>query len=617
MPRPDHPVADPPPVIGVSQLPAKAATPELEDLVSADSMRALRRGLKASWASVLLVALLLGWALSASHHWLEIAAWIAGVVLLQRAAFSDFLHPRVTATLREQTQRWLRRILVMATLVGLYWGMSSIYFATPSSPEVQFYFALALGGLAAGSIVVFAFNPKPLVGNLVCLIGPFALWCLAQNDRQHTYIGIGMLLLAGYLMFYGFAHARILQRTIHLRHENERMAAQLAQQSQVLAQSADARSKFFAAASHDLRQPLQALGHYVSLLKPGAHDEPHVRRIEQCVDALEGLLEGVLTISRLDAGKVHRHVQAVDLAALARRLLSLYEGVAASRGLALRLALQGGHRPVGAPREAWALTDPLLFERVLGNLLNNALRYTHRGGVLITLRPRGSHRWQLRVLDTGVGIAADGLERIFEEFVQLDNPQRDAAQGVGLGLATVKRMCFLLEHPLDVRSRLGRGSSFIISLPACPAPSKPERSAGTAGAANTPPTSLAPPLSGHLLLVEDNELVRDALAATLQTWGIACHTCVNGDEALDRWAQHRFDAVLTDWRLPGALNGIALIHRLREDPAAADCAFILMTGEPQDSLGPLPTDVQLLTKPVRPIRLRALLGARLQATHTT
>lgn len=611
-------MADPPPVIGAAELHAKAATPELEDVVSADSMRALRRGLKASWASVLFVALLLGWALSATHPWLDIAIWFAGVMLLQRAAFSDFLHPHVSAPLRVQTQRWLRRILVMATLVGLYWGMSSIYFATPSSPEVQFYFALALGGLAAGSIVVFAFNPRPLVGNLVCLIGPFSLWCLVQNDRQHTYIGTGMLLLGAYLMFYGFAHARILQRTILLRHENERMAAQLAQQSQVLAQSADARSKFFAAASHDLRQPLQALGHYVSLLKPDAHDEPHVRRIEQCVDALEGLLEGVLTISRLDGGKVQRHVQSVDLAALTRRLLSLYEGVAASRGLALRLALQGGHRPPAGPREAWALTDPLLFERVLGNLLNNALRYTHRGGVMVTLRPRGRHRWQLRVLDTGVGIAPDGLERIFEEFVQLDNPQRDAAQGVGLGLATVKRMCALLEHPLDVRSRPGRGSSFMVSLPACPPPQKPVPLAGTAAGATTQGATTAPPLAGSLLLVEDNELVRDALAATLRSWGITCHTCVDAQEALKWWARHRFDVVLTDWRLPGALNGIALIHQLRANAAPThSCAFILMTGEPQDTLGPLPAGVELLTKPVRPIRLRALLGARLQATQTT
>ncbi len=232
---------------------------------------------------------------------------------------------------------------------------------------------------------------------------------------------------------------------------------------------------------------------------------------------------------------------------------------------------------------------------------------------MVTLRPRGRHRWQLRVLDTGVGIAPDGLERIFEEFVQLDNPQRDAAQGVGLGLATVKRMCALLEHPLDVRSRLGRGSSFMVSLPACPPPQKPAAQAGTAAGVSTLAATTAPPLAGSLLLVEDNELVRDALAATLRSWGITCHTCVDAHGALSLWARQRFDVVLTDWRLPGALNGIAPIHQLRANAGPNHCTFMLMTGEPQDTLGPLPAGVELLTKPVRPIRLRALLGARLQA----
>ncbi|MBL8335107.1 MAG: response regulator, partial [Rubrivivax sp.] len=262
---------------------------------------------------------------------------------------------------------------------------------------------------------------------------------------------------------------------------------------------------------------------------------------------------------------------------------------------------------VRAPAEAWALTDAVHLERVLGNLVANALRYTPAGGVLLAVRRRGA-QWCVQVWDTGMGIAPESQAAVFDEFVQLGNPQRDVNQGVGLGLATVRRLCALLEHPLALRSRVGRGSVFTISVPACERPAQTDTGEGAGSAPSEP-------LRGRVLVVEDNADVRESLARMLRHWGLDCQACADGAEALACWqalpAGLRFDVVLSDWRLPGDLNGTRVIEALRREPGAEACRFVLITGETEDSIGPVPAGVQVLRKPLRPIRLRALLGTML------
>lgn len=301
----------------------------------------------------------------------------------------------------------------------------------------------------------------------------------------------------------------------------------------------------------------------------------------------------MLDISRLDAGRVKPQLGPVAVGELLRRLASLYEGAAAAKGLRLRV-----HAPA-----LWARSDITLLERVLANLLANALRYTERGGVLVAVR-RAGETLRLQVLDTGIGIADDALDRIFEEFVQLDNPQRDPARGVGLGLATVRRLCLLLEHPVTVRSVPGRGSCFELRLPAAEAPA----------ASAVPPGEAADqlPLQGRVLLVEDHELVRESLAATLTGWGLHCDSAADGPAALALAARHAYDAVLCDWRLPAPLDGTQVLAAIRGlQPAIVLTA--LVTGETEASLGTVPVGVPVLRKPIRPIRLRALLSAHLAA----
>ena len=572
---------------------------EVDKLVFADSIRALRRPVKSSWTSMLIAAAVLAIALKTWYSWTEVGVWLAGLLLIQLGLRSTLFHPSQDLQVDELAQQWARYHLRGSALVGIYWGTSLLYFVDGARPEIQFYIALTLGGMGAGALAVLAFYRRMLVFHLVGLIAPFSLWCLVQGDRLHIYVGLGMLLLCGLLIFYGYAHARTITRMIQLRHENAALVEQLGEQTRQLTLANDAKARFFAAASHDLRQPLQALGYYSDLLNPNAQDANQVQRIRECVDSLDGLLEGVMTISRLDAGKVQSHLEAVDLSTLLQRLVTLYGGIASAKGLSLRARLStragSGNAPDG---RVWVRTDPLLLERVLGNLLSNALRYTVQGGVLLAARPWGGSV-RLQVIDTGIGIPADQQDSIFEEFVQLNNPQRDDTQGVGLGLATVQRLCKLLDHPLALRSQPGRGSAFSLVLP------------GTAPAAPMPlPAVAGAQLQGRVLLVEDNDLVRESLQQTLQGWGLQVQAFAGAPAALQALASQRYDVVLSDWRLPGSVNGLDLLAQCGP-LQASKCLCVLMTGEPVASLGTMPPGVTLLQKPVRPIRLRALLTAHL------
>lgn len=498
----------------------------------------------------------------------------------------------------------LRLYTLQSWLAGILFGSAGWLFYDPSFGDARWIVVLLLCALAAGTVTVYAYHVPTYLGFVLLLATPLAL---RFGDVGAPGGWVAYALMAFYLaMLVSFARrqGRMLTDGLRARHEREALARRLEEQALALTQAQDAKSRFFAAASHDLRQPLQALGHYTDLLRPGPHDATHVERIRECVESLDGLLEGVLTLSRLDAGEVQRHLQPVDLSEVLRRQAVLYGGVAAARGLQWRWRVPG-EAPGAKAAATWVETDPVLLERVLGNLIANALRYTPSGGVLVAVR-RGSATVRLQVIDTGIGIAASDQARIFDEFVQIHNPHRGDGQGVGLGLATVKRICRLLKHPLTLRSRPGRGSTFTLVLPRSGPP--PDIGAVDAEAE-------AGLLSGRILLVEDNALVRESLEQSLQRWGLEVRAFAEAEPALACLEQSHFDVVLTDGRLPGSIQGPELLRTVSR--RAPSCLRLLMSGEPPGSLDAPADGVTMLRKPVRPLRLRALLGAHLATTQST
>lgn len=558
------------------------------DRVFADSIGTLSRALRGSVVSNLVAASLLAWAMHGGYPARVLAAWLAGLALVHT------WRPLLRALRRQPASeplsaaRKARRVELDAFTLAAYWGASSVFFFHPGSSLEPFYWALVLGGTAAGSIGAHAHHPRVMWIFLPTLIAPFALRALLEPHSDSRFLGAGMLLLLAYLLYYGKQHARTLQRMIALRHENSALVEELQSQAQALREANAAKSRFFAAASHDLRQPLQAMGLYLSVLQG---DGPTLARMGECMDALDRLLAQVMDLSRLDSGQTTAHPEPLALQPLLQRLADTYEAAARKKGLQLRVH----------PTTAWAHSDSVLLERVLANLLTNAIRYTERGGVLLGVRRQGVGL-RLCVADTGIGIPPEAHEAVFEEFVQLDNAERNPERGHGLGLPTVRRIAALLGHPVGLRSCVGRGSVFTLDLPAAQPSDAP--------APRTQPAA-AGRLQGRVLVVEDNALARDALVALLDGWGLEVTAAHDAPSALQALRATAFDAVLSDWRLPGADDGLAVLRQAQALQPGLKLAAMI-TGEDTQRMTEAPPDFPVLRKPVRPLRLRALMARYLR-----
>ncbi|MBS3936803.1 MAG: hypothetical protein KGZ43_11580, partial [Sulfuritalea sp.] len=285
---------------------------------------------------------------------------------------------------------------------------------------------------------------------------------------------------------------RIIEATATLRHERDE--ADLA---------ARARSRFFAAASHDLRQPAQALGLFVARLQREevAPDlQPKLRQLAQTVVNLQELLGALLDYSRLDGQVVRVEPRPVRAAQAIGQVVESFVSLAAEKRLRLRSRVQ----------DCWLTTDPALLHRILINLVGNAVKHTRAGGILVACR-RGVRQARIEVWDTGPGIPPEAQESIFDELVQLDNPERDAEKGLGLGLAIVRKSALLLGHPLSLCSRVGHGSRFALAVPL----------AEPAGAGAAAEDCRATPELQPILLVGPPRAETEELARRIESWGFA------------------------------------------------------------------------------------------------
>ena len=360
-----------------------------------------------------------------------------------------------------------------------------------------------------------------------------------------------------------------------------------------------AKSRFFAAASHDLRQPLHALSLFVGALKARTHQpesQTLIDNIEASTAAMGLLFNALLDISRLDAGAVEPRRQHFALGQLLDQLARQFAPLAAEKHLRLRFR----------PCTATVYSDPLLVERILANLVANAVRYTDDGGVLVACRRRGE-RLRISVYDTGRGIPAAQQEQVFQEFVQLQNAERDRSKGLGLGLAIVARLARLLDHPLELHSRPGRGTVFTVDLPFGDTAEIQPPAPPTA-----PPTQL--PADALVLLIDDEQAILRGMNELFDHWNIALVTARSADEA-EHWldALERVpDVIVSDFRLVDD-DGIAVIQRMREKFGRAIPAILITGDTAPDTIRRIgDSGIPLLHKPLRPAKLRALLTHLIQ-----
>ena len=365
-----------------------------------------------------------------------------------------------------------------------------------------------------------------------------------------------------------------------------------------------AKSRFLAAASHDLRQPLHALGLFVAQLRTAttaAERQRLVERIDAAVAMMNELFKALLDISRLDAGALTPNVTEFPVAKLFERIQTTFAGTARDGGLDFRVV----------PTDAWVRSDFVLLEQILLNLVSNAVRYAARGGVLIGARKRGRDL-RIEVWDTGPGIPDDQHEKIFSEFYRGSDPQHDRrglGGGLGLGLAIVDRLCRLLHHPIELSSDVGRGSRFSVIVPTV---------AATAEAAEPPaPAVSALNLAAEKLIVviDDDALALDGMGGLLRSWGCRVVAARSAAEALVGLtdAECPPDLVISDFHLSDQRTGIEAIEQLRAGFSAPIPAF-LVSGDISPALlqEAQHGGYHLLHKPVDPMPLRTMLNRLLK-----
>ena len=353
------------------------------------------------------------------------------------------------------------------------------------------------------------------------------------------------------------------------------------------------KSHFLASASHDLRQPLHALNLFVAQLP--VHSDPAERdrligRINAAVGAMNELFEALLDMSKLEAGLLEAEVTEFPLAHLCKRIETTFAEAARQQGLRLSVV----------PSTAWVRSDFVLLERILFNLVSNALRYTARGRVVVGVRRRGG-QLRIDVCDSGPGIPTDQQRHIFDEFYQL--PGGGHRGGLGLGLAIVDRLSRLLDHPLTLASEPGRGTRFSVSVP---------RVAALRGVSEVPDLPLRPdPLHDkRVAVIDDDPLVLEGMRDILHGWGCQVIAAATEEALQEQIAAHprRPDLIIADYRLANGRSGLQVIERLHDRLGAAIPA-LLISGDtaPERLRDASAKGFHLLHKPVSPLRLRALL----------
>lgn len=481
---------------------------------------------------------------------------------------------------------WQNLVLINCSLIGLSWGGASAYFY-PMLPESYQPYSLI-------TIVIVISVYFPVLMNFLKFYSVFALSLMlpfisSVISSQNGSSSFWVLVLLGYLSLM-LAFANWSSRK---EFERIRLQLELFEQNQKVKEANDSKSRFLASASHDLRQPLQALGFYIVTLSDFLR-EPHKKSIFdktlKAYQALENLLNQLLNISKLNANLIEIVKSDFSMKELFNKLKNDYEMRAIDRGLSIDFTTQNNY----------AYSDIVSVERILRNLLENALRYTKRGFILARCFEENG-QLIVQVSDTGIGIDQEHIKKIFDEFYQVKNPERDRNKGFGLGLYAVERLANLLDTTIKVDSKAGKGSTFSIVLPMGQKP-KEEK------------TKVKERVSGDevlqdriVLLVDDDEVVLDSISELFFRWGCQVLTAGTYQEALDIIVVEEIipELMVVDYRLPKHQTGVELVRDIRKRCGESIPCVILTGDTGEESLSHINSSgLSFIHKPANPDRLK-------------
>ena len=529
-----------------------------------------------------------------SHTTLVVWMGLMLTMLLARAgfylAYRKYFNP-------QHIKRYSTFLIIGSAAAGIIWGMAGILLFPAEQLEYQLFILLSLLAMTGGSTfslsiylpAYFAFSPITLL--------PITINLFLIGDSIHITLATVTLVFLAALTSFNIKINRNFKQSWQLRFENLDLIEQLHAQKNEADRANMAKSKFLAAASHDLRQPLYALSLFTTVLDESVED-PKVKKvvdkINVSVDALKSLFDALLDISQLDAGVMKAEKSDFFIEDVLTKLANDFNPQAADKDLDIRW-----------PTCPYAVhSEANLLEQILRNYLSNAIRYTQSGGIEVNCE---DHDGQLtiNVIDTGPGIDAQAHEDIFTEFYQLSNPERDRLKGLGLGLSIVQRTAKLLGHTIAVQSEPGKGSVFSVTVPLADIPPK------TAIKAPTPLYGTVAGASPLILVVDDERSIREGMRDLLEIWDYDVITAADGHAALEQLhSVNRIpDAIISDFRLRKNQTGLEVIKAIHST-YHADIPALIVTGDiEQERLVEMNTsNFQVLYKPVPPAKLRAFLG---------
>ena len=517
-------------------------------------------------------------------------------VMLAQSSFRLLMY-RAYRRVEEGTHDWRRWALaftVGAFAGGATIGSGAIWMVSSQHTELQLIALLVIFAVTGGAVGAFGAYLPAIIVFFIGVSVPSMLWLFTRGDGLHLTIG-GIFVLWFMAVSEQARRAnRQFVESIRLRQENVALVQDLRREKTLAEEANVAKSRFLASASHDLRQPVHALSVLVGALRSHQMDAPArglLDHLDGSVRALSGLFGGLLDISRLDAGVVEAHRESFALQPIIDRVCRDYESLAREKGVELKCL----------PTEAIVHSDTLLCERILRNIVANAVTYTDRGRILVGCR-RGE-RLRLQVWDTGRGIAPSEQQLVFQEFYQVANPERDRTRGVGLGLAIVKRLTTLLGHPLQLQSWSGKGTCFTVEIPYA-------TDAAQAALESKPAAVPESRGSGLILVIDDEGAIQFAMQSLLQSWGYTVLAAGGYQEMMERIGARTEvpSLIICDYRLRDNEIGSTVIERLRNEYNQS-IPGMLITGDtaPDRIREAQASGYLLLHKPVPNAALRAAI----------
>ncbi len=489
---------------------------------------------------------------------------------------------------------------------GIIWGAAGYLFFTPESTTHIAFLVIFLFGMASGGINALSSLWSAYAALAIPMLLPLAYQLFKSTAVQSNYLGLIVLTFLFVMLGISFWTYHVISNSLSIRYENIGLLKDLEKKKEQALKASKDKSKFFAAANHDLRQPV----HAISLLSSALSQEVSTDRGKQILSRINSangvlleLLNSLLEISRLDAKIIKPDIKPIDLQQFINDMVLEFQPFAQQNEIELRTRI--------CP--FWVNSDPALLATVIRNLLQNAIRYTNKGKVLISCRKR-KNKMLLQVWDTGKGIAEKDQEIIYAEFQQLHNPERDQNKGLGLGLAICKRTCHLLRIPLQLKSQLGKGSVFTLELKMATEQETKQRQLELQE--KSPLINDADNISNAIFLViDDNTDILQAMTTVLEGWGskVICAADIQATQEIAKTYDGKIDAIIADYRLRENTTGVQAIdafHRQVDYQAVA----ILITGDtaPERMREVSSHGLPVLNKPVNSVHLKSALGRLLR-----